>query len=109
MYFESRYFWMVFTFVGDSTTTSERLATVTPRPAVPPRARPRRGHRPPRRSRRVLRSRGRTGGRTVYARVLRSRGRPGGPKRGPPRAPSPGSTRPFPSRLRRAGARGVGG
>src|SRR5712691_109128 len=27
MYFESRYFWIVFTFVGDSTTTRDRLAT----------------------------------------------------------------------------------
>jgi hypothetical protein len=29
-YLESRYFWIVFTFVGDSTTTSDRFATATP-------------------------------------------------------------------------------
>src|SRR3990170_1239162 len=28
MYFESRYFWIVLTFVGDSTTTSDRFATI---------------------------------------------------------------------------------
>ena len=27
MYVESRYFWIVFTFVGASTTTSDRFAT----------------------------------------------------------------------------------
>src|SRR3990172_5797378 len=30
MYFESRYFWIVLTFVGDSTTTSDRFATNVP-------------------------------------------------------------------------------
>ena len=32
MYVESRYFWIVLTLVGDSTTTSARFATLSPRP-----------------------------------------------------------------------------
>src|SRR5262249_51863741 len=34
-YFESRYFWIVLTFVGDSTTTSDRFATPFPLSSCP--------------------------------------------------------------------------
>src|SRR5262249_6857621 len=36
-YFESRYFWIVFTLVGDSTTTNDRFATSLPLSSPRPR------------------------------------------------------------------------